>query len=148
MKKYLFFAFILFASFCYAQSKPDRADKDTDETAIRQLLDDQTEAWNRGDIESFMKTYWKNDSLMFIGKSGVTYGWTNTLNNYKKNYPDTVAMGKLSFNVLSVKRLSTEYFHVVGKWYLQRSIGDLSGHYTLLIKKIKGRWVIIADHSS
>ena len=85
---------------------------------------------------------------MFIGKSGVTYGWTNTLNNYKKNYPDTVAMGKLSFNILSVKRLSIEYFHVVGKWHLQRSIGDLSGHYTLLIKKIKGRWVIIADHSS
>jgi hypothetical protein len=95
-----------------------------------------------------MKTYWKSDSLMFIGKNGVTYGWNNTLNNYKKNYPDTVAMGKLSFNILSVKRLSTEYFHVVGKWYLQRSIGDLSGHYTLLIKKIKGRWMIIADHSS
>jgi uncharacterized protein (TIGR02246 family) len=140
MKKYLFFAFILFTSFCSAQSK--------DETAIRQLLDNQIQAWNRGDIENFMKTYWKSDSLMFIGKNGVTYGWNNTLNNYKKNYPDTVAMGKLSFNILSVKRLSTEYFHVVGKWYLQRSIGDLSGHYTLLIKKIKGRWMIIADHSS
>jgi len=140
MKNSLFFSFILFASFCSAQSK--------DETAIRQLLDDQTQAWNRGDIESFMKTYWKSDSLMFIGKNGVTYGWTNTLNNYKKNYPDTVAMGKLSFNILSVKRLSIEYFHVAGKWHLQRSIGDLSGHYTLLIKKIKGRWVIIADHSS
>jgi uncharacterized protein (TIGR02246 family) len=140
MKKYLFFVFILFTSFCSAQSK--------DETAIRQLLDNQIQAWNRGDIESFMKTYWKSDSLMFIGKNGVTYGWNNTLNNYKKNYPDTVAMGKLSFNILSVKRLSTEYFHVVGKWYLQRSIGDLSGHYTLLIKKIKGRWMIIADHSS
>src|SRR5688572_30727220 len=140
MKKYLFIAFTLFTSFCSAQSK--------DETAILQLLDDQTQAWNRGDIESFMKTYWKSDSLMFIGKNGVTYGWTNTLNNYKKNYPDTVAMGKLSFNILSVKRLSIEYFHVVGKWHLQRSIGDLSGHYTLLIKKIKGRWVIVADHSS
>ena len=140
MKKYLFFAFILVTSFCSAQSK--------DETAILQLLDDQTQAWNRGDIESFMKTYWKSDSLMFIGKNGVTYGWINTLNNYKKNYPDTVAMGKLSFNILSVKRLSTEYFHVVGKWHLQRSIGDLSGHYNLLLKKIKGKWVIVADHSS
>jgi hypothetical protein len=140
MKKYLFFVFILFTSFCSAQSK--------DETAIRQLLDNQIQAWNRGDIESFMKTYWKSDSLMFIGKNGVTYGWNNTLNNYKKNYPDTVAMGKLSFNILSVQRLSIEYFHVVGKWHLQRSIGDLSGHYNLLLKKIKGKWVIVADHSS
>ena len=147
MKKYLFFAFILVANFCLAQSKPTRP-ADMDEIAIRQLLNDQTQAWNRGDIESFMKTYWESDSLMFIGKSGVTYGWANTLNNYKQNYPDTIAMGKLSFNILSVKPLSFEYFHVVGKWHLQRSIGNLSGHYNLLLRKIKGRWVIIADHSS
>ncbi len=147
MKKHLFFAFILFANFCFAQSKPVRP-AGGDEIAIRQLLKDQTQAWNRGDIESFMKTYWESDSLMFIGKSGVTYGWTNTLNNYKKNYPDTIAMGKLSFNILSVKRLSFEYFHVVGKWHLQRSIGDLSGHYNLLLRKIKGQWAIIVDHSS
>jgi uncharacterized protein (TIGR02246 family) len=140
MKEYLFFAFILFINYCSAQSK--------DETAVRQLLNDQTQAWNLGDIESFMKTYWENDSLMFIGKNGVTYGWTNTLNNYKKNYPDTAAMGKLSFDILLVKRLSFQYFQVIGKWQLQRSMGDLSGHYTLLLKKIKGKWVIIADHSS
>ncbi len=121
---------------------------DGDEIAIRQLLNDQTLAWNRGDIERFMKTYWESDSLMFIGKNGITYGWTNTLNNYKKNYPDTIAMGKLSFNILLVKRLSFQYFQVIGKWHLQRMIGDLSGHYTLLLKKINGRWVIIADHSS
>jgi ketosteroid isomerase-like protein len=140
MKKYLFFAFILFTNFCCAQSK--------DEIQIRQLLADQTETWNRGDIDSFMKTYWNSDSLMFIGKSGITYGWANTLNNYKKNYPDTTSMGRLSFDIISVKRLSLQYFHVIGKWHLQRSIGDLSGHYTLLLKKINGRWVIIADHSS
>jgi hypothetical protein len=147
MKKYLFLPFIFFAGFCSAQSKSARS-ADGDEIAIRQLLDAQTQAWNLGDINSFMKTYWQSDSLMFIGKSGVTYGWTNTLNNYKRNYPDTTAMGKLSFNILLVKRLSSQYFHVTGKWYLHRSIGDLSGHYTLLLKKIKGRWMIIADHSS
>jgi len=140
MKRYLLFPFIVLAICSAAQSK--------DELAIRQLLDEQTQAWNRGDIERFMKTYWESDSLMFIGKSGVTYGWINTLNNYKKNYPDTAAMGKLSFTILSVKRLSPEYFHVVGKWHLQRSIGDLAGHYNLLLQKIKGRWVIIVDHSS
>lgn len=123
-----------------AQSKP--------ETAIRQTLDQQTQAWNRGDIEGFMNGYWENDSLMFIGKSGVTYGWANTLDNYKKGYPDTAAMGKLTFNIISVKKLSKQYYHVTGKWQLARTIGDLSGHYTLLFQKIGGRWVIIADHSS
>lgn len=47
----------------------------TDEKIIRNTLNEQMEAWNKGDINSFMQPYWKNDSLMFIGKSGVTYGW-------------------------------------------------------------------------
>ncbi len=83
-----------------------------------------------------------------FGKSGVTRGWQPTLENYKKGYPDTAAMGKLSFDIITVKNLSPEYFYVVGKWMLKRSIGDLSGHYNLLLRKIKGRWVIVADHSS
>jgi hypothetical protein len=85
---------------------------------------------------------------MFIGKSGITYGWENTLLNYKKSYPDTAAMGKLDITLLEVKRLSVLYFHVVGKWHLARTKGDLSGHFTLLFKRIKNKWVIVADHSS
>jgi ketosteroid isomerase-like protein len=119
-----------------------------DEKEIRQLLTTQTAAWNQGNIEGFMQTYWKSDSLMFIGKNGIKWGWQTTLNNYKKSYPDTTAMGKLSFDILQVKKLSTEYYYVVGKWMLKRTIGDLSGHYDLLLRRIKGRWYIIADHSS
>ena len=130
----------LLTMFCNAQSK--------DESTIRNAMDKQLSAWNSGNLIDFMETYWKNDSLMFIGKSGVTYGWQNTLNNYRKGYPDTVAMGKLNFDILHVKRLSVLYFSVVGKWHLTRSIGDVGGHFTLLFKKIKNKWVIISDHSS
>jgi ketosteroid isomerase-like protein len=119
-----------------------------DEQTIRTLLEEQRLAWNAGNLESFMATYWKSDSLMFIGKSGVTYGWQNTLNNYKTGYPDTAAMGKLKFDILEVKRLSVMYFFVVGKWHLTRSIGNVGGHFTLLFKKVKNKWVIVADHSS
>ena len=119
-----------------------------DERAIRKILNDQTKYWNQGNIDKFIVGYWKNDSLMFIGKSGITYGFTNTLNNYKKNYSDTTQMGKLAFDLVKVQRISPEYYFVVGKWHLKRSIGDLSGHYTLLFRKINGEWVIVADHSS
>ncbi len=119
-----------------------------DEKIIRDLLDRQTRDWNRGDIAAFMHGYWESDSLMFIGKNGITYGYQATLNNYKKNYPDTAAMGKLRFTILEVRRLSEDQYFVIGKWMLSRSIGDLSGHYTLLFKKNKGKWTIIADHSS
>jgi len=119
-----------------------------DEQTIRTLIEEQRQAWNAGDKEKFMQTYWQSDSLMFIGKSGITYGWQKTLDNYKKGYPDTAAMGKLDFELLEIKRLSVMYFLVVGKWHLTRSIGDVGGHFTLLFKKVKNKWVIVADHSS
>ncbi len=119
-----------------------------DEKEIKDLLNRQTLSWNRGNIDEFMSGYWKNDSLMFVGKSGVTYGYTNTLNNYKKNYSDSAQMGKLFFDILQAKKLSAEYYWVLGKWFLKRSVGDIGGHYTLLFRKIAGKWMIVADHSS
>lgn len=147
MRKLLLLFFLSATFQLIAQSQPARK-ADGNAMAVRRILGEQTAAWNRGDITGFMYGYWENDSLMFIGKSGVTYGWTNTLNNYKKGYPDTTAMGKLSFDIITVKRLSKKYYQVIGKWFLKRTIGDLSGHYTLLFEKINSRWIIIADHSS
>lgn len=120
----------------------------SDERSILKILDDQTRFWNQGNIDEFVKGYWRHDSLMFIGQSGVTYGYQNTLRNYKRTYSDTAKMGKLHFEIIKVQRLSGEYYFVVGKWFLKRSIGDLKGHYTLLFRKIHNEWVIVADHSS
>jgi len=119
-----------------------------DEIAIRRVLDEQTKDWNSGDVKGFMQGYWKNDSLIFVGKSGVNWGWKQALENYKKRYPDTTAMGKLSFEIIVIRKLSPEYYYVVGKWMLTRSLGDLSGHYDLLFKRIHGVWLIVADHTS
>ncbi len=137
----------LIASFFLLQTSHAQ---NNDEQVIRKALQVQMDAWNKGDLETFMSTYWNSDSLKFIGKSGVTYGWKPTLENYKKSYPDKESMGTLEFDLIEVKRLSVLYFHVIGKWHLKRSEnkGDLSGHFTLLFKKIKQKWVIICDHSS
>lgn len=124
------------------------AQKSKDELQVRSILATQQNYWNSGNLDKFMQGYWKSDSLMFIGSKGIVYGWQNTLDGYKKAYPDTAAMGKLQFTLLEVKRLSVLYFFVVGKWELTRTLGNMSGHFTLLFKKIKGRWVIVADHSS
>lgn len=139
--KLIYLLFLLsFTTCAYAQS--------ADEKIIRELLARQTLAWNRGDLEGFMNGYWESDSLMFVGKNGIRYGWQATLNGYKKGYPDTTAMGKLEFTLLDLRQLSQEYFHVIGKWHLHRTIGDLEGAFTILLQKINGKWVIIADHSS
>jgi ketosteroid isomerase-like protein len=95
-----------------------------------------------------MQGYWNNDSLVFVGKNGPTYGYTATLERYKKSYSDAAKMGQLHFDILQVKQLSADYYFVLGKWALTRTAGDVSGSFTLLFRKIKGEWKIVADHSS
>ena len=119
-----------------------------DEKAIRNILQQQIAQWNQGDIEHFMKGYWENDSLVFIGKKGPVYGYNKTLSNYKKGYPNKDYMGTLSFDILSVNPLGTDYYFVIGKFHLHRKVGEAEGHFTLLFRKINGEWKIIADHSS
>lgn len=143
MKKILLLFFIAFSLLSLTSSSQSK-----DETAIRQILQTQQNAWNTGQLSQFMNGYWPNDSLMFIGKSGITYGYQKTLDNYIKGYPDTASMGKLHFDIVEIKKLSPEYYFVVGKWFLKRSIGDIGGHFTLLFRKIKRQWLIVADHSS
>lgn len=116
--------------------------------AIRKILANQTIQWNKGNIEAFMNGYWKSDSLLFVGKSGPKYGYREALANYKKGYPDTATMGKLAFDILKIQSLSPNTYFVLGKWMLKRSIGDVSGYYTLLFRKINNQWVIAVDHSS
>ncbi len=120
-----------------------------DKKEILEILLQQQNSWNKGDIPAFMNGYWRSDSLMFVGKSGVTYGWENTLKNYQKSYPNAETMGKLHFTVLKLEILDKKNAFLVGKWHLTRpEKGDVGGHFTLFWKKIKGKWCIVADHSS
>jgi len=116
--------------------------------SVRNIMQAQTQAWNKGNIAEFMQGYWNSDSLLFVGKNGPVYGYTTTLENYKKNYPDTVVMGKLQFNLLSIQQISPTHGFVLGKFLLTRKIGDASGYFTLWLRKINGKWLIIADHTS
>lgn len=119
-----------------------------DETAVKAVLNKQQICWNNGDIPCFMESYWKSDSLKFIGKSGITYGWKQILENYTKSYPDTTTMGKLTFTLLEIKTWSGTDAWVLGKWILQRTKGDVGGYFTLMFRKINGVWVIVSDHTS
>jgi len=120
----------------------------SDSSIISEKLFIQRDCWNNGDLECFMETYWKSDSLKFIGKDGITYGWDATINRYKQKYPDKSHMGVLSFDVLEVEYLGRKTIMLVGKWGLKRAMGDVGGHFTLIWRKMEGEWVIITDHTS
>lgn len=115
---------------------------------IFELMTEQEKAWNKGSIDEFMIPYWHSDSLKFIGKSGIHYGWQKTLDNYKKAYPTKEAMGILTFKLISIDAINEENTYVIGSWHLKREKDELNGYYTLLWKKIDGKWVIVSDHSS
>ena len=133
-------AMLLFIVVGFAQNKP--ADIIENSLAAQQIF------WNKGDIDAFMQYYWKSDSLLFLGKSGPTYGWENTLDNYKKGYPDKATMGSLDFKILKIEKLSKTTYQVVGKWHLSRMKDEVGGYFTLLWKKINGQWLIVQDHTS
>ena len=141
--KYLFFS-LLFITL--SVNNAFSQDKDTWE--IRKMLFAQVVEWNKGNIDGYMKGYWESDSLLFIGSKGPRYGYGTTLKRYKEAYPDADHMGTLTSRITSMKNLSPEYYFVVGTWALNRKAGDVSGSYTLLIRKINGKWVIVCDHSS
>lgn len=119
-----------------------------DKNAILKLLEDQRQAWNKGNLEEFMEGYWQSDSLVFVGKTGLQYGWQTTLNNYRKRYPGKAAMGMLTFDIKEVRMIDKENAFVLGGWHLKREKDEPGGYFTLLFKKIDGVWKIVADHSS
>ncbi|MDA9120531.1 nuclear transport factor 2 family protein [Flavobacteriales bacterium] len=144
MKSFLPIMACVFLASCHNPTRPDMKA----EEKIRLVLAEQQICWNKGDIDSFMDGYWNSDSLRFIGKSGINYGWQATLDNYKKSYPDKAAMGKLEFDILNLEPMGTENYLVTGKWKLIREADEPNGLFTLIWKRFGDEWKIIYDHSS
>ena len=120
---------------------------ENDEVAIRALFQMQQDAWNSGDIDRFMEAYWNSPKLVFIGRNGPTYGWQQVLDNYKRSYPDSVAMGKLKFDILDISLIDKKTVFLIGKYHLTRTAGDAEGNFSLVLQKINGDWLIVSDHS-
>lgn len=117
---------------------------------IRQVLDTQVTAWNRGDIPAFMEGYDKSDSTTFVSAT-ITKGHAQVLANYLKRYPTRANMGTLKFTDLDIRMLGADYAVVIGRFHLDRtpqSGGEASGIFTLLFHNTSQGWRIILDHTS
>ena len=126
-----FFATLLISSLNnYSQNKIPVKDS----LSIMKVMNLQQDAWNKGDIDSFMQGYLKSDELVFSGKSGPVYGWENTKKRYYSSYPNTKIMGKLNFTIKKIRSLSSNSAYLIGEYYLKRSGEDSNGHFTLLWK--------------
>jgi L-asparaginase / beta-aspartyl-peptidase len=108
----------------------------------------QEEAWNRGDIDAFMKHYWKSNDLTFSSGGKTTRGWQATLDRYRQRYPTRETMGRLTLSGFEITPLGDSAAFVLGQWKLDRKTEPVSGNFTLIVRKIDGRWVIVHDHTS
>jgi hypothetical protein len=143
----LLFAISLLAASC-SQSPKAVIDPKAEEEAIRGVLTAEQISWNNGDIDGFMEGFWKSDSLQFLSARGINHGWQETRDGYKKRYPDLASMGTLSYDILQMTPLSKDVYVVMGRYNLTRTIGNLEGVFTVIFKKINGKWVAIYDHSA
>jgi len=120
-----------------------------EQKVIENILKTQVDLWNKGDIPGFMEYYDHSEDLKFIGKNGVTSGWKATLQRYLTTYPDQETMGNLTFDIKEIDVTAGKTAWILGKWQLDRpQKGDIGGYFTILMKKIKGRWLIVRDHTS
>ena len=140
-----FIALLLTVGFVFSNHSARAADVEED---IRDLLTDQTEAWNRGNLEEFVKPY--AEDCTFVGKQ-VVKGRDKVLARYKTQYPTAEAMGKLTFRHLEVREAGEHIALVTGEWHLERPTyagGAIGGLFSLVMKDIDDEWRIVLDHTS
>lgn len=142
MKKILLVFFIL--SFYHGIAQTE----DKDKKEILAVLKDQRIAWSKDDMEGYMEAYWKNDSLKFYGPNGITRGWDNTLEKYRRSYPDKDHTGILSYKINDISKISDDNYYVLGEYHIKRNAGNIDGFFMQLFRKIDGEWKIIVDTSN
>ena len=129
--------------------KDAEADQTAAKKAVQQILEAQAAAWNRGDLESFMKGYWNSPDLMFFSGKDKTRGWQATIERYRKRYQaEGRKMGKLTFSELEIEVLGPASAWARGRWQVVRDKETLSGLFTLILKKLPEGWRIVHDHTS
>jgi len=144
MKHILFITCLFLSLSVFAQNN---SNYEKDKTDILAVMKAQEIAWSNNDLEGFMEGYWKSDLLKFYGASGLTKGWQQTLENYKKGYPTKEHSGTLTFKINDVSAIEGNSYWVMGEYFLKRNVGDANGVFIIIFKKIDGKWKIVGDMS-
>ncbi len=115
---------------------------------LSDLLTSQATAWNDGNLDRFMETYWHSEKLTFSSGGNTTRGWQATLDHYRQRYGNKEKMGALRFSDLEVSALGTEAALMLGRWHLKAQGQEIGGNFSLIWRKIEKEWKIIHDHTS
>lgn len=148
LKPMLMLSFVIFAGAALPLGAAADDGQSTVAIEVRDTLQQQIADWNRGDIDAFMRSYWKDPNVRFASGGDIKRGWAPVLEQYKLRYPDKSAMGKLTTAELDVTALSTDSALAFGRWIVTAEGQDVCGLFSLVWRRIDGSWVIVHDHTS
>lgn len=140
-------SFFLYVTFCcgifvsgYSQSKAVKE--------IENIFRLGEEYWNKGDVESYVSLYAPLDSSRMILSKGAAYGRDGILAFYKKYWPKE-RMGHLVTDGIIYEKLSRKFYLVTGYFHVSYTDGTkVDGRFSVLARKVKGKWYYYTDHSS
>lgn len=115
---------------------------------IEATLHAQAAAWNEGNLDAYMETYWKSDDLKFVSDVDITNGWSDTLKRYRDRYAGDDGLGWLVFDKIDVEVVTDDVAVVTGRYNLTKGDAVSSGAYSLVMKQMAGVWQIVHDHTT
>jgi uncharacterized protein (TIGR02246 family) len=121
-----------------------------DRAAVVQVLREQQDAWNRGDLDGFLRGYDPTPALVFTSGGRVRRGFVETRARYVQRYGASgpAGMGRLDFEVLDVRILGPGAAIVLGRWRLRGTPEAGAGVFTLAFQRTAQGWRIVHDHTS
>lgn len=122
----------------------------SDRRAIEGVLAEQVAAWNRGDLEGFLRAYEPSEALVFTSGGQIRRGFATARARYLERYGarGVETMGHLDLQVLDVRGLSRRSAVVLGRWRLTQTEVAGAGVFTLALQRGVRGWHIVHDHTS
>lgn len=118
------------------------------------MLDASAAAWNRGDLDGFMRSYAPGEGTTYIGRRGIVRGPVEIGALYSPRFAPGFARGTLHFEQLEVDRLAPDAANAIAFYVLsvRTAAGADStiarGPTSLVLRRLGGQWRIVHDHSS
>jgi uncharacterized protein (TIGR02246 family) len=118
------------------------------EITIRNVFKAGCMAWNRGDLDGYLASYWDSDKTIWVSSGSLTRGNKAIVATYKARFSTPSQMGKLTLLELEIDVLTTEDAIAFGRWMLVIDNESSKGFFTVQLRKIEGTWFFVSDHSS
>ncbi len=121
------------------------------QVAVEAAMADSAAGWNAGDVERFMHIYSTAPETSFVTSEGLVRGKAAMIARYRAKYDfeNSAKRGVLSFTTLDFRRLDPTHALFIARYALTGADGKVqSGVTSLVFRKERAGWRIIADHSS